>query len=654
MRATAQLAALTILAAGGAAQNISGSITGEVVDSSGLVLSGASVTITQPATGARRSGTADERGVFEFVSVAPGTYDLSVEVSGFKRLTRNGLSLSANQRLATGPLMLEVGSVTESVTVSGRVDAVQTVSSERGGTITRRQIETLQSMGRDPVEFVMLLPGVVSTGGYTASLQVPQGLREFNVNGGRANNKNFTLDGVAAMNTSTNQAASVAPSLDSVEEIQVQLSNYQAEFGRSAGPSINLITRSGTNKFHGSAYFYLRNEAFNATDYFSNFRGIGKQRYRFRTQGFTVGGPAYVPKVLERTKDKLFFFFALSQQPVALPPPLHQLTVPTEPERRGDFSQTVDQQGRAVSIRDPLAGAPFPGNRVPANRVNPLGAQLLSFLPLPNTVDERRRWNYEKTGLQYRQPRTEQTLKIDYNITPRFTLSGRYIQNANDVITDYVSNFSVTNSRLARPGKNFSLRSVQTITPQLVNEVTFGYNRLHTDTVPDKEADLTILQRKTHGIQLGQLNPGSNPDGLIPNLNFGALVSGQNPPRIGQVYAQQLIGGYSVAENLSRLSGKHTMKLGVYYERSGTQDLAGNVAFAGSLNFAVDQVNPNESGYPYANAVLGNFQSYQEVSQRRRNDFLYNNVEWYAQDNWRVHRKLTLDMGLRMYWHQRE
>jgi hypothetical protein len=638
-----------------AAQNISGSIAGDVADPSGLPLAGASVTLAQVTSGARFPATTNTQGSFEFLSLAPGTYDITVESSGFKKLSKTGLVLSANQRLSTGTLALEVGSVSESITVSGRVEAVQTVSSERGATINRRQIDALQTQGRDPTELIVLLPGVVGTGGYTASLQLPQALREYSVNGGRGNNKNFTIDGVAAMNTSTNQAASVTPNIDAVEEIQVQLSNYQAEFGRSSGPSINLITRSGTQQFHGSAYFYIRNEALNANDFFNNRRGVPKQRYRFRTEGFTLGGPVYIPKTFNTSRNKLFFFFAYSEQPVALPPALQQLTMPTALERRGDFSQTLDQQGRPITIRDPLSGgAAFAGNRIPQDRVNPLGTQLLNLFPLPNTADPLRRWNYEKTGIQYRQPRTEEILKLDYNLSQRFVLSGRYGQDSNDVITDYISNFSMTNTRLSRPGKNLSIRAVQTVSPRLVNELTVGYNRLHNDTIPESEKDLAAVERKSLGVELGQLNPKSNPDGLLPSIVFGAVPSGQNPPQIAEVFAEQLIRGFTVAENLSRIAGKHTMKFGLYFERTLTGDLTGNTQYAGRVNFSVDAVNPNDTGYPYANAVLGNFRSYEEVSARRRNEFQFTNVEWYAQDNWRLSRKLTLDYGMRFYWHQRE
>ncbi|MGH9671821.1 MAG: carboxypeptidase regulatory-like domain-containing protein, partial [Bryobacteraceae bacterium] len=498
---------LPVLAVPAAAQQISGSISGNVLDPSGAPVAGATVAAINTGTSFKLQTTTNELGFFEFLSKVSGMYDIEVEAKGFKKLRQTGLTLSANQRLSTGPLALELGNVTESVQITGRVDAVQTVSAERSANITRSQIDRIQTMARDPLELVLLLPGVLSPGGTTAAVQLPQSFREFSVQGSRGNNKNFLVDGINALNTVTNQAASITPNIDSVEEVQVQLSNYQAEFGRSAGPAINYITRSGTRDFHGSAYFYIRNEALNATDFFDNKFSRPKPRYRYRTEGFTIGGPAYWPGKFNTDRNKLFFFYAYSEQPVFLPPPLHQLQMPTELERRGDFSQTVNQAGARINIIDPTTAQPFAGNIVPTNRINAFGQQILNFFPVPNTTDSLRRFNFQKTGIQYRQPRTEHTLKMDYNPSTKYTFSGRYIQDSNDIITDYASNFSITNTRLYRPGKNLSMRAVQIFSPHMTNEVLYGYNRLRNNTTPETAADVAKLQRDPNGVRIAQLNP---------------------------------------------------------------------------------------------------------------------------------------------------
>ncbi|MBM3739443.1 MAG: hypothetical protein FJW39_27050 [Acidobacteria bacterium] len=644
---------LLVLTSALAAQHITGSIRGSVADPSAAPVAGVQVELINTATNARAQAVTDDRGGFEFLSLVPGTYDISIEASGFKRLRKTGLVLLANQAVAAGTMTLELGTLNETVSVSGKMDVVQTASSERSATVNRYFLDNLQSMSRDPLELIALLPGFTTEGGGYGPIHAPHSMREFAVNGGRRNNKNWTVDGIAAMNTTTGQAASVSLNIDAVEQVQVQLANYQAEFGRTAGAGINFITRSGTRDFHGTGYFYLRNEVLNANEFFRNRFGQPRTLYRYRTQGFTIGGPVTIPKLFNRSRDKLFFFFSESQQPASLPPPLHQLSMPSAAERGGDFSQTVDQQGRLLTIRDATANAPFPGNRIPASRINPFGKQLLDFFPQPNISDPSRRFNYQQTGIPYETPRREEVVKVDYNVTSRFTMYGRYAQDSNDIVTDYVSNYSAAGNRLSRPGRNFAFHATQILSPRLVNDVTFGHNRLRNDTIPENESELAKLQRAKTGITLGQFSKDSNPLGLVPNLNFGPLLSGDVAPRISQVYNGLGMKSWSFVDNLSKIQGAHTLKFGVYWERTTTVDLP-QTLYAGSLDFAEDPVDPNRSGHPYANAMLGNFARYQEVSLRRENLFRFNNLEWYLQDSWRASKKLTFDLGLRFYWHQPE
>ncbi len=638
-----------------AAQHITGSIGGTVTDQTGAVVVGVGVTLTNTATTAQQRITTDDHGNFEFLSLVPGNYELSAELPGFKRVRKTELSLSANQRLSTGPIVLEVGDVDQTVTVSGKADVVQTASAERSGTVSRLFIDNLQSMSRDPMELIQLLPGFTTEGGGFSPIQAPQSMREFSVNGGRRNNKNFTLDGMTVVRSNSNQAASVSLNMDAVEQVQVQLSNYQAEYGRTAGPAINVITRSGSQQFHGNAYFYIRNEALNANDFFNNKYNQPRQRYRYRTQGFTVGGPLYIPGLFNTQKNKLFFFFSESQQPASLPPPLHQITMPTEIERKGDFSQTVDQQGKLIAVKDPLTGKQFPNNIIPANRLNEHGVSLLDFFPIPNFSDPQHRFNYQKIGVPYETPRREEVVKIDYNLNAQHSMYVRYAQDSNDIITDYVSNYSAAANRLSRPGKNLAVRATQVITPQLVNEVTFGYNRLHNDIQPENDAELAKLQRSSAGVKLGQFNKSNNPDDLIPNLNFGALLSGTTAPSIRQSYGIELMQQYSVVDNISRIMGQHIFKAGIYHEITYNDlQTGGTTVYAGALDFSRDSANPNDTGYPYANAALGYFRQYQEISTFPVNHYVYNNLEWFLQDTWKMGKKLTLDYGLRFYWHQPE
>ncbi len=185
-----------------------------------------------------------------------------------------------------------------------------------------------------------------------------------------------------------------------------------------------------------------------------------------------------------------------------------------------------------------------------------------------------------------------------------------------------------------------------------MNESSFGYNRVLTQTGPEDDAALAAFQRSTYGIQLSQLNPENNPQNLVPNINFGAPLSGNLAPTLNNAFSSEFVEHFTVGDNLSKNFTNHILKFGVYFERGMTDSLpaGGN----GALTFNVDANNPNDAGYPYANAVLGNFRTYTEPTIRREAGFSFTNLEWYAQDNWRVNRKLTFEYGLRFYWHPPE
>ena len=284
------------------AQGISGSITGTVVDPSSLVVPGATVALINEGTNATWTAISDDRGVFEFLSLLPGTYSIEVEMKGFKKSVSTGHRLLASQRLSVGQLPLALGDLSQSVTVSGQVGAVQAVSGERSANVTRVQLESLQSLSRDPMEQWVRLPGIVSDGVANSTVQRPTNVREMNIMGGRRNNKNLTIDGVGALMTSNNQESSVSLDTDAVEEVQVMLSNHQAEYGRSSGATINLITRSGTREFHGSVFYYRRHESLNAQSFFANRAGQAKTPNRGQTRGFTIGGPVYICQDVPRGK----------------------------------------------------------------------------------------------------------------------------------------------------------------------------------------------------------------------------------------------------------------------------------------------------------------------------------------------------------------
>ncbi|MBL8177737.1 MAG: carboxypeptidase regulatory-like domain-containing protein, partial [Bryobacterales bacterium] len=394
-------------------QTITGSITGSVRDGSGLAVAGAELTLQHPATGVERKAASNERGDFVFASLQPGLYHLTVSMAGFKTVDRRDLRLTASETLSTGDIALEVGAVSERITVTAQGSTVQTASAERSGVVTSSQVEGLLIKGRNVTSLLSLLPGVVDL----ADSDSPD--RNFNiyVQGNRRNTNAFMLDGMSLNAIGNNFNVLVGVSQDAVAEVKILLSNYQAEYGRMSGANVQIVTKSGTRDFHGLGSYFKRHEQFNANNFFNNRLGASKPRYRFNTWNYNVGGPVYVPGKFNRNRDKLFFFFSQEYWPLKVSQPISQLTVPTELERGGDFSQSLDLNNRLIPVRDPNANAAFPGNRIPASRLEGSGVALLKFFPAPNFFDRgisAGRYNYVFQTDNNTPQRTE-TLKLDYN-----------------------------------------------------------------------------------------------------------------------------------------------------------------------------------------------------------------------------------------------
>jgi hypothetical protein len=242
------------------------------------------------------------------------------------------------------------------------------------------------------------------------------------VNGNRGTSNQLTINGIGDIDTGSNGSQNVTVSIDSMAEFKVLTGQYQAEYGRNAGAQIALVTKSGTSEFHGSGYIYHRHDDLNADTFINNVRGLPRTLYRYNDPGYTIGGPVFIPHLLTRTKNKLFFFWSQEWQEQLNPNGLKNVTVPTALERQGNFSQSVDNNNRPLAIRDPLTQAPLPGNIVPANRIYGPGQALANVLPLPNTTGT----GYNYTSQASNQiPRREDLLRGDYNVTDKLRLFGQ-------------------------------------------------------------------------------------------------------------------------------------------------------------------------------------------------------------------------------------
>ncbi|MCU0246899.1 MAG: carboxypeptidase-like regulatory domain-containing protein, partial [Bryobacter sp.] len=634
-------------------QGLTGSITGTVTDQSGAAIPGADLTLVNVETSQTRQAKTETNGDFVFTQLLPGNFKLTVVAKGFKKYEQTGLILSSTERLVVKTITLDLGEVTQTVEVQAETARLQTQSAERSGLISTEQTQNVPLKGRDYLGLLKILPGVVDTQNRNAPGW--NNLSSVSVNGGRTGTLNLTLDGVSSLDTGSMTGPYLAPSIDAVAEIRVLLSNYQAEYGRSSGGTINTVIKSGTKEFHGGAYYFLRNEALNANEFFRNRDNLRKPQYRFNYPGYFVGGPVTMGK-FNKDRDKLFFFWSQEFLPRKSPTNLVRRTFPTALERQGNFSSTLDQNGALIPIWDPSNNrVPFPGNIIPPNRIDRNGQALLNIMPLPNAVDPARSYN-ALIQSTVDQPRRDSILRIDWNIGSRTQFYWRGIQDYEAFKGEF--DFVLASSSWPQLPIIYDIRSVgsvatliHTFSPTKVNEFTFGINRAKQLVGPLNQEGFDRNVRSKIGLNLPQFYPAANPDNLIPNANFGGVPNAGilNIEQRYPFFGTNNIWNYN--DNFSWIQGSHNMKFGIYVERT-TRNAQRSTAFNGTFNFNRDVNNPLETNYAYSNAMLGSVQSYTESTNHPAGHSRYLNVEWYAQDTWKVSRRFTLDYGLRMYYIQ--
>ena len=660
------------------AQGLTGQIGGSVVDSSKGVLPGATVTVKNTATQVTRETVTDANGSFIITNVIAGTYDIKVTLASFKTYEQKNILLSATERVSLPPITLEVGTLEQSVTVQAEAAKIQTTSGERSAVITADQIADVGLRGRDFMGTLKILPGVVDTSARDAPGWGSVG--GMSVNG--QTSFNFSYDGVTNKDTGSNSGNYAAPALDSIAEVKLQASNFQAEYGRTSGATIVVVTKSGSAQFHGSLAYFKRNEAFNANTWDRRRScdanpivngapnaNCQKPFYRYDNTAYTFGGPVLLPgSDFNRKRDKLFFFWSQDVLPRKDPGGLQRSTMPTALERLGDFSQTVNSTGQLRFIRDWRTNATcnvntggagcFSGNVIPSPLINPISARILNMYPLPNATDPtgRRQYNYEWEGI-VEKLRTDQVLRMDWNMMPGTTFYSRVqfghevcsrgytgacaglflqgnwpqMQNSYDINT-----FSIVNNL------------IHTFNATTVLEVSAGVNNSHQITYPLNSAELDKVQRSIVGIP--QFYPSANPMNLIPDITIAGSNALPSTRTFGGFENRYPFEGRNptldVTANLTKLKGAHNFKLGLFVERV-KRPASRASAFNGDLDFGSSSSNPFDSNFGMANAMLGVVNSYTEATAHPFAQGRFNQIEFFAQDNWRLGRKFTLDAGVR-------
>jgi hypothetical protein len=649
------------------AQSLSGQISGHVVDPSGAVVVGCAVSLSSDLTHQIRKVITDSLGEFVFVDLVASNYTLRIEQPGFRTFEQKAIEVSVSERVALPPIQLQIGDVSSTVSVTGDVARVQTDSSERAGLVNQTQIASLPLRGRDYLGELKVLPGVTDL----TTRDTPGGATPI-INGGLNGQVAISLDGIISQNTGSTSGTHFQPSVDAIGEMKVLLNNYEAEYGARAGGVISVSVKNGTRDFHGSGYYYKRNEALNANNYFNNANSVNvgpdgkarRPRYRYDDFGYTVGGPLIVPGTrFNKKRDKLFFFWSDDILHTKSPTSLQQVTFPTQLERAGNFSQSVQGNGQALIVRDPTTHQPYPGNLVPASVINPTGQALLNLFPLPSAVDPTgaRKYNALYQFVQ-NNPLDNKILRVDYNLDPKSLLYVRLSQGYQDSVgfgegLGGATNWPMVPVSSSTQTAGASATLVQTLRSDLVNELTWGINRSFED-VTYNNADLTpyTISGSGLGSLLPQLFPQSNPLNLLPNISFASGSGGGVLNSPGSVSFESRFPYFgtdqlqNIIEGLSWVKGRHNTKFGIYFEHvSRNSPFTGGIP-NGSINFGSTGVNPLDTGSGYSNAILGVVQQYQDSSRRPIRRGRYTGIEWYAQDNWTVTRQLTLNIGVRFYW----
>ena len=663
---------LCLCAAPASSQTTSASLSGTVHDPSGAAVPGATVRAIDTRTNLSVETITTSEGTFAFPSLQPGNYTVEAEMTGFKKYVRSGVILNASDKASTGVITVEVGGLSETVSVNADAGMMQikTTSGEIGEAVTGRQVQELALNGRNVLDLIRTVPGVVNTG---ANFQAagPGGFGNISINGSRANQHNLTIDGSTNVDTGSNGTQHIMMNMDAIAEFKVLTSNYQAEYGRASGGDIKIVTRGGGSQFHATGYLFHRHEGLNSNTFFANADGRRadgtevnpRQFYRYNYPGYNGGGPIPITKSL---KERLFFFWGQEwhQQLVPQTSP-YQVRMPTDLEVAGDFSQTLDGSGNKITITDPATGQPFPGNKIPASRLNPSGVAMLKlFNKYVNAPQFMPRFNHNsQESISY--PRRQDNVRVDYRLGNRTTIFGRFTQDQDQQVMPYgvgwtsAQNFPLTPTIFKQgPARNAALNVTTNISPTLVNEFLFGpsqnnltLNPVNPDAGTMKGIGLTFTPPFPYNpAQFVNINFSASG---IPNQVFGGIGPTQGQST-GYNYSQFPYKNsnttFDFLDNVSKVWGKHLLKLGFFAQRSRKDQAAGNSM---GITFQHNTANPNNAAHPYANALLGNFDSMQEPQKSIfQGQYRNTNVEWYVQDNFRLTKKLALDYGLRFYWIQ--
>ncbi|MBI1763718.1 MAG: carboxypeptidase regulatory-like domain-containing protein [Acidobacteria bacterium] len=664
------LALVVLTGAALKAQDFRGAISGRVTEASGAAVNNAVVTVTNTATNAATNTTTNDSGEYSVLYLTPGQYKVSVEAKGFKKSLRQNVEVRIGDKLALD-VQLEVGAVQETVNITSDAPLLETNSASAGQVIDQRRIADLPLSDGNPFVLSRLAPGIAYTGDLKFSRPFDNAGTAGIVADGAPGRNEFTLDGVPNMASGggIGRVAFVPPA-DAVQEFKVETANYDGQQAHTAGATVNVTLKSGTNQLHGSVYEFVRNDVLSANDYFINRTNLtanpsrdankdgkaDRDSLRYNRYGLTVGGPIWTPKKVFGPaaydgRNRSFFFFALEKLKDVFPEP-GLFTVPTEAERNGNFSALLP----SIVIYDPATaraeGArvrrdPFPGNIIPANRLSEIAKNYLKYYPLPNQPGDSQGRNNYISG----QPRTDtfhsESYRFDQVLSDRQRLFARYTHNsrreARSNWTEVVNGIRPTGNYLFRINNGGAVDHLYNFGPTVVLNTRVGFTRFNEPNIRQHQ---------------GAIDPASlgfpaataalfGPEKYLPQFDIG------NFSTLGSDYG----GGstfniYSVQPTLTKIAGRHSFKAGYdfrsYRENAyGAGHSAGNYQFSNAYTRGpLDNSAGGAIGQELASFLLGRTTGGSIArNTSRSNQTLFNGM--FFHDDWKVSNKLTLNLGLR-------
>jgi hypothetical protein len=650
-------------------------ISGAIRDNTGGVLPGVDVVLVAEGTGLERRTVTNEAGLYTLPNVPVGDYRINATLAGFNPVARTGVRVNAGLNIRLD-IQLELGGLTETVQVEAAATLVDTAVI--GRTVRADQIADTPLSARRATQVAQLVPGTIggNMGGLpTAAATFATGITS--INGGRSEEFITTVDGAPSIRVRANGGFTMGmQNADTVEEVQVLTTNYQAEHGRASAGLLRLVTKSGTQQFRGNAFWTGQDESLNANTWTNNRAGIEKSPSNFNQYGFTVGGPIYLPGVFNSDRSKLFFFWGEEWDRIRSVEN-QQGTVPSAAMRDGDFSELLDPSNayfRAVRrIRDPRTGLPctaadqrgcFAGNIIPRDRISPNGLALLNSYPLPTPGFQQGTNNWIGRPSTFDDTRKD-SIKIDYVPANNHRIAVRHtwaphVWNDPESVTAFSSIWDY-------PGRTMAATYTGTLSSTLINEFTFSwgstepsrfFGQRNCDYCPGGTGLVPYPTRSSIGLNYPFIFPDTklDPDKLS-NLSIGS--GGFSTLTLNQYPGYWYDFVFLWSDSLTKIHGNHTFKAGVSVERSGMKDqIQLSAAQAPSTTnqngaFRFFDGRPDGTGLAVSNALLGLFDDYTEFGSKPLTNFIGMGYDVYGQDSWKVTRQLTLELGLRYsLWQQ--